>query len=128
MPQEKRRVVVAIATLAILFGQGFLLLFVRTLARVGPPNGMKAVLYVWLSALLILLPISFGVNLLWKLLSWRLFTGCWLSGWSVVYIVGLLSVLPRYKLDWSVPCFFMPGLGLLATGMLLLLRNNRFKS
>jgi hypothetical protein len=109
-------------SVAVLFGIACLLLAVRIFVRVGLPEGIKAVAYLWVLTLVVPLPMSFGVNLLWRLVAWRLFAGCWLIGCAALYLVGILCIAPHYRVDLtSVVVVAAPFLALHSGGLFLLL-------
>jgi len=115
-----------VAYVAILFGVACLVLAVRIFARAGMPAGMKAVAYLWILPLVIALPVSFGVNLMRRAVSWRRFAAWWLLGWGSLYLAGLLWVLPDYRFE---PLAFLavasPGLASLLGGSILFWRGRR---
>ena len=123
MPRAARDVV---AYVAILFGVACLVLAVRIFARAGMPAGMKAVAYLWILPLLIALPVSFGLNLMWRAVPWRRFAGWWLIGWGTLYLAGLLRVLPEYRFELlAFLAVASPGLASLLGGSFLLWRGRR---
>lgn len=64
---------------------------------------MKALIYFWLLPLVIPLPVSLGVNLLWKAVSWRLFASWWLIVWATLYLAAILWIL--FNLYMRLLCF-----------------------
>jgi hypothetical protein len=111
---------------AVLFGIACLSLTARVFVRVGLPEGVKAVVYLWILTLAVPLPVSFGVNLVGGLVPWRLFAGWWLIACGVVYLMGILWIMPDYRVDLaSLVAVVAPGLALLSGGSLLLLLRQR---
>jgi hypothetical protein len=119
----------AIGIITILSGSALLLRAVQVLVQMGWPQGMKAVAYVTLLPLLSLLPISYGLNLMRRAISWPLFTSGWLIGWGALFLATLLWVLPQlvriYRLDFLFVAVLASGPAAIVIGILLLVGSER---
>src|SRR5262245_46495478 len=93
----RRTLRVTAGIVAMLFGTACLVMAVRIFLRTGPPEGAKAAAYLWLLPLVIPLPMSLGVNLLWGVVKWRVFTGWWLVAVGLLYLGGIFWILPDYQ-------------------------------
>jgi hypothetical protein len=65
--------------------------------RVGFPQlqwGAKGVAYAWVLTISILLPLTTGLALLWRIRSWRLFVGWWLLTTALLALGSFVSFLP----------------------------------
>ena len=115
---------------ALLVGLACLSLLTRALIRVGwPPEGFKALAYLWVFALWGVLPASLGLNLLRPVVPWRLFVGWWLIALGLIHLAGVLLIAPElrnYQLDVRLPAAVaVPLLALTSGGVFLLLRKPR---
>jgi hypothetical protein len=112
-------------SILVLLGVICLLLLMYALIHAGWPEGLSASIYLWMLSLSVALPVSLGVNLIGRLVRWRLFLGWWLIGLGVMHIAAVLLFLPdlrRYKIDLTLPAFIgVPLLVFLPSGLLVLL-------
>jgi hypothetical protein len=118
---------VAMGAISILIGSAFLFRFVQVLVQIGQPQEMKAVAYAMLAPLFSLLPITVGVNLIRRTVSWRLFTSGWLIAWGTLNLLNFLWVMPLlvriYRLDLSFLAVMATGPVAIFIGILLLGRH-----
>jgi hypothetical protein len=116
-----------LALVLLLIGTASLVFFLRLFLRIGLPQlDMKGVIYCWVLALTILLPISAGVVLWRGAPSWRVFAGCWLLGAALLSLHSM-RVLPQYRdLFITLPvCFGVFVVPPLVWGLLLLFLPRR---
>ena len=114
----------------VLVGVAAAAVLLRLLLRAGfprPQDGPRGMVYVWLLAVGVALPVTAGLSLGRPRRSWRRFAGWWLLAAGALVLGTLWSFGPTYR-DWllsaavgSAGC----ALPLMGGGVLLLLRAGR---
>jgi hypothetical protein len=98
---------------------------------VGWPAGFKACAYLWVFTLTVPLPISLGVNMVWRPLRWRSFIGWWLIALAAILEVSVLLAAPdlkAYRLDPISPVLVVALFFAFLSGGLLLLLTRRHRN